>query len=108
MPRPKISRLVAGYPLSRRYVPDDMPPRGEVSLSVEEMEALRLSDFEGMDQQGAADLMGVSRQTYGRVLGRARQRVAEALVTGQSLRIGGGSYAFRGGRGGRRRRRGWP
>ena len=108
MPRPKISRLVAGYPLARRFIPDDRPPQGEVCLSVEEMEALRLSDFEGMDQQGAAELMGVSRQTYGRVLSRARQRVAEALVTVKSLRIGGGSYAFRGGGRGRRRRRGWP
>ena len=99
MPRPKISRLVSGYPLARRFVPDGVEPSGEVSLTVEEMEAVRLSDFEGLDQQTAAGLMGVSRQTYGRVLGRARHRVAQALVTGKALRVGGGTYEFRGGRG---------
>lgn len=99
MPRPKISRLVSGYPMAHRFVPEGMEPSGEVSLTVEEMEAVRLSDFEGLDQQTAADFMGVSRQTYGRVLGRARHLVAEALVTGKALRVGGGSYTFRGGRG---------
>ena len=65
-------------------------------LSVEELEAIRLSDFEGLDQESAANLMEVSRQTYGRILARARRIVSEALVTGKALRIEGGDYEFRG------------
>jgi predicted DNA-binding protein (UPF0251 family) len=80
-----------------------MPPTGEILLSVEGMEALRLSDHEGMDQDGAAVLMGVSRQTYGRILAEAREAVAHALVTGKVLRVEGGNYQVRGG--GRRRMR---
>jgi len=49
--------------------------------------------------------MEVSRQTYGRILARARRIVSEALVTGKALRIEGGDYEFRG-MGRRRRRRG--
>jgi predicted DNA-binding protein (UPF0251 family) len=68
------------------------------------MEAIRLTDFEGLDQETAADMMEVSRQTYGRILARARNIVGEALVTGKALKIGGGTYELRGM--GRRRRRG--
>jgi predicted DNA-binding protein (UPF0251 family) len=82
---------------------------GEVLMSVEELEAIRLSDFEHLDQETAADLMAVSRHTYGRILANARRIVADALVTGKVLRVEGGNYEFRGmqrrrrGRGGRGR-----
>jgi predicted DNA-binding protein (UPF0251 family) len=79
-----------------------MPITGELMLSVEELEAIRLSDFERLDQESAANLMQVSRQTYGRILYAARGIVGEALVTGKALKIAGGNYAMRGG--GRRRR----
>jgi predicted DNA-binding protein (UPF0251 family) len=71
-------------------------------LSVEELEAIRLSDVEHLDQEAAANLMQVSRQTYGRILFTARGIIGEALVTGKALRIDGGNYTMRGG--GRRRR----
>ncbi len=74
-------------------------------MSLEEPEAIRLSDFEHLDQETAADMMEVSRHTYGRILAGARSIVAEALVTGKALKIEGGTYEFRG-MGRRRRRRG--
>lgn len=103
MPRPKKRRLVSEHPRTVRFGPTDIPANGELALSVEEMEAVRLSDFERMDQDAAARLMGVSRQTYGRILAAARGRVAEALVAGKGIRIGGGHYALREQRGGRGR-----
>ena len=103
MPRPKKPRFVSGYPSLTAFVPEGVPVTGEVFLSVEELEAVRLSDFEGLDQEAAANLMEVSRQTYGRILTHARQVVAEALITGKALRVEGGDYEFRGMR---RRRRG--
>jgi uncharacterized protein len=106
MPRPKKLRLVSVNPAFSSFVPENAPQTGETVLSVEGMEALRLSDVEGLDQDSGADLMGVSRQTYGRILSEARKRVAEALVTGKALRICGGRYEFRGRYGHCRRRRG--
>ena len=104
MPRPKKPRFVSGYPTLAAFVPEGVPITGEVYLSVEGLEAVRLSDFEGLDQEAAANLMEVSRQTYGRILAHARSVISEALVTGKALRIEGGDYEFRGMR--RRRRRG--
>jgi len=106
MPRPKKPRFVSGYPTLTAYIPQGVPISGEVLLSVEELEAVRLSDFEGLDQESAANLMEVSRQTYGRILACARHSISEALITGKALRIEGGNYEFRG-MGRRRRRRGW-
>jgi predicted DNA-binding protein (UPF0251 family) len=104
MPRPKKTRFVSGYPTISAFVPQGMPQTGDVVLSVEGLEALRLSDFERLDQETAAKIMAVSRQTYGRILGEARTIVSEALVTGKALRIEGGTYEMRGMRGRRRRR----
>ena len=103
MPRPRKPRFVSGYPTLTAFIPEGVPVTGEVSLSVEEFEAVRLSDFEGLDQESAANLMEVSRQTYGRILARARHCISEALITGKALKIEGGDYEFRGM--GRRRRR---
>ena len=64
----------------------------EVRLSVEELEALRLAHKEGLYQQEAAERMGVSRATFGRVLDAAHRKVTRALVDGCALRIEGGAY----------------
>lgn len=53
-----------------------------VTLSHDELEALRLADLEGLYHEAAAERMGVSRPTFGRVLERARRKVAIALVEG--------------------------
>ena len=104
MPRPKKPRFVSGYPTINAFVPEGVFQTGEVFLSVEGFEAIRLSDFERLDQETAAQIMEVSRQTYGRILGEARTIISEALVTGKALRIEGGTYEMRGARRRRRRR----
>ena len=105
MPRPKKPRLVSAYPAIIAFVPQGVIVTGEIFMSVEELESIRLSDFEHLDQETAANMMEVSRHTYGRILANARSIVAEAMVTGKTLKIGGGAYEFRG-MGRRRRRRG--
>lgn len=62
----------------------------ETVLEIDELEALRLADLEGMYQEFAAEQMNVSRQTFGRIVSSARKKVAQALVQGMSLRIEGG------------------
>ena len=66
----------------------------EVTLSIEELEALRLAHKEGLYQQAAAERMGISRATFGRVLEAAHRKVTKALVEGCALRIEGGSFAM--------------
>jgi predicted DNA-binding protein (UPF0251 family) len=62
----------------------------EVVLSVDEFEAIRLADLEGLYQEQAAERMKVSRQTFGRIIESAHKKVAEVLVTGKALKIEGG------------------
>ncbi len=59
----------------------------EVSLSLDEVEALRLADLEGHYHEEAAHQMKVSRATFGRILNGARRKVAEALIRGKALKI---------------------
>ena len=108
MPRPRKMRFVQGPPVVTGFVPNRVPPWGwgEIVLPIEGLEAIRLSDFEGLDQETAAQRMNVSRQTFGRILGEARRIVAEALVMGKVLRIEGGHFELPP-RGRRRRGHGW-
>ncbi|NVL90551.1 MAG: DUF134 domain-containing protein [Desulfobacterales bacterium] len=107
MPRPRKPRFVRGGPMSNAFKPRGIPARDleEVVLSIEGLEALRLTDLEKLDQETAAAQMNVSRQTFGRVLAEARQIVAEALVMGKVIRIQGGFYTLPGVG---RRRKGGP
>lgn len=64
----------------------------EVTLSVDEAEAIRLKDLEGLEQEEGADRMGISRPTFQRILACARQKVADALLNGKAIRIEGGHF----------------
>lgn len=94
MPRPKKCRMVDSAPGVRLFKPQGIPARQleEIYLPYEGYEALRLSDFEGLRQNDAAERMKISRQTFGRILSEARRAVAEAVVRGLVLRIEGGEY----------------
>lgn len=86
-------------PLADYYQPRVPPgaPRGEATISIEEIEALRLVDLQGMSQEEAAASMGVSRKTLWRDLTSARRKLVEALINGWSIQIAGGNYVLRGG-----------
>jgi len=78
-----------------------------VSLAVEELEAVRLKDLEGLKQEKAAATMKVSQPTFHRILESAHGKIADALVQGKAIKIEGGDYVLRGkARRQRRRRRG--
>ena len=64
----------------------------EICLAVEEAEAIRLKDLEGLEQEECAQRMNVSRATFARVLNLARQKVADALLNGKAIRIEGGNF----------------
>jgi predicted DNA-binding protein (UPF0251 family) len=94
MPRPPKWRYIRQMPEVTYFKPVGVPARvlEEVCLSVEEVEAIRLKDMEGYDQEKSAESMKVSRTTFHRVLASARKKVADALLNGKALRIEGGHY----------------
>ena len=64
----------------------------EVCLYVEEAEAIRLKDLEGLEQEECAQRMNISRPTFHRLLCSARQKVADAILNGKAIRIEGGNF----------------
>jgi predicted DNA-binding protein (UPF0251 family)/predicted Fe-Mo cluster-binding NifX family protein len=66
-----------------------------VIIGFDELEALRLADLDGLYQEAAAFRMGVSRQTFGRIVESARRKVADAIINGKHLRIEGGKTVTR-------------
>jgi predicted DNA-binding protein (UPF0251 family) len=92
--RPVKWRRVASLPQVFHFKPAAVPLHmlEEVCLSVEEIEALRLKDLEGLEQEACAKQMNVSRQTFQRVLGSARQKIADALVNGKAIKVEGGNF----------------
>lgn len=59
-------------------------------MSLDEFEAIRLADGEGLYQEEAAGRMGVSRTTFARILDSAHRKVADVLAGGKCLRLEGG------------------
>ena len=92
MGRPKHCRRIGFLPDSKYFKPRGIPLSvlEEIILTVDECEALRLADLEGLYQEQAAEKMAVSRQTFGRIIESAHKKVAEALVEGKALKIEGG------------------
>ena len=94
MPRPRKPRRIRNLAESLLYKPQGVALadlRGVV-LSHDSLEALRLADAEGFDQESAAKMMHISRSTFSRLVAEARQTVATALVNGWALRIEGGDF----------------
>lgn len=58
-----------------------------IELAIEELEALRLVDVEGLHQEDAAMQMGVSRRAFWEDLQNARKKVAFALSSGKGIEI---------------------
>jgi len=93
MGRPPGKRLIGFIPDFTYFLPAGMPLQAleEVVLSLDELEALRLADLEGLYQEEAARQMNVSRPTFARIIETARQKIADALVHGKAIRIQGGN-----------------
>lgn len=94
MPRPYKCRCVSATPKAEGFKPFGLADSAEaepVELQLDELEALCLADFKGMHQREAAACMGISRATFGRLLGTARRKVASALANARPLVFKGGS-----------------
>lgn len=100
MVRPRKNRTVSISPDVSYFKPRGIPLRNlqEVRLTIDELEAIRLSDSLGLSQEDAGRQMEVSRATFGRIIQNARKLVADALVNGKAIRIEGGTYRLSVGR----------
>lgn len=78
-------------------MPEGCPRIEAVSITLEELEAVRLVDLLDLDQEEAAFYMGISRKAFWNDLMNSRKKIAAALVYGMGLRIEGGSFVLRGG-----------
>jgi len=94
VPRRPKCRKVAFLPSLTFFKPAGIPLKEleEECLSIDELEAIRLKDLEGLEQEVCAEQMGVSRPTFQRIVTQARFKLARALVEGKAVRIEGGNY----------------
>jgi hypothetical protein len=108
MPRPRRFRKVCFEPNVTYFKPAGvrMIDLEESILNVDELEAVRLKDLGGLDENTAAKKMNISQPTFNRLIASARKKIADAIVNGKAIKIEGGVYKMVGfgrGRGGRGR-----
>ena len=96
MPRPQRKRRICQEPEYARFRPEGVESGG-VCLTCDEFEAIRLVDLVGLTHEECARRMDISRTTVTEVYEAARRKIADALVNGRALEIGGGSYRLCGG-----------
>jgi predicted DNA-binding protein (UPF0251 family) len=96
--RPRIRRIIEGTGESRCYKPCCCFSEKDegILLKPEEIELIRLIDLEGLDQEEAAERLGVSRKTAWRDLHDARRKIADALVNGKGIEMAGCTIAAEG------------
>ena len=96
MPRPRCCRTVGSMPASEYFKPRGIPLSDleEIVLTIDEFEAVKLADYEQLYQEDAANRMKISRQTFGRIIDAAHQKLADALIHGKALKIEGGQYVL--------------
>jgi len=89
MPRPKGRRFLRFNPEVLYFKPRGVPlsELEEIELLPDEVEALKLHDVDSLDQVNAAQKLGVSQPTFGRVLDKAYKKIALAIVQGMAIRI---------------------
>ncbi|MEN8204029.1 MAG: DUF134 domain-containing protein [Bacteroidota bacterium] len=97
MPRPQYNRIVFEPPVYSDFKP--IGAKGgdlkKIILTLDEFEAFRLADQQGLSHAMAADEMGISRSTFSRLIEKSRKKVADFLIRGGTLSIEGGSVHFR-------------
>ncbi|MBN2551348.1 MAG: DUF134 domain-containing protein [Spirochaetales bacterium] len=96
MAKPKKDRRVQYPPSVVYFKPQGIPMIAleQETLAVDEYEAIRLVDSLGLDQQKAAERMGISRATCARIVESAHKKVARALTEGKAIRIEGGNVVL--------------
>lgn len=88
MPRKVRLRKVVAPPKFKGYKPYGVSynSNNAVELLYEEYEAIKLADYDFLNHQEAAELMGISRPTFARIYERARRKIAKAFVETKEIK----------------------
>ena len=97
MSRPQFNRIVHEPPLYSDFKPIGVRAQNleQIVLTLDEFEAFRLADQLGFSHALAANEMEISRSTFSRLIEKARKKVADFIIQGKALKIGGGTVHFR-------------
>jgi predicted DNA-binding protein (UPF0251 family) len=89
--RPRLNKVPRGWAAGRCYAPqcDSSEQNESVSLRPEEVAVLDLIDMQGLEQEAAAVVLGVSRKTIWRNIHEARHKIADAILNGKAIQIEG-------------------
>lgn len=89
--RPRVPRRMDREGPLRCYAPqcNTADETACVILLPEELELLKLVDLNGLEQEEASAIIGVSRRTVWKDLHEARRKVADALINGKKIEIAG-------------------
>ena len=89
MPRRKKCRMIGEMPGVLFFKPRGIPTSDLeiVELSMDELEAIKLKDMVGLDQEECAEKMGISRPTFHRILTKARRKIADAMINGKAIKL---------------------
>ena len=86
--RPRKSRTIKVLPRITQFSPRSKPGRpDDAVLNNDELEVIRLADHLSLSQKDAAKSMGISQQTFSRILNHAHKVISDALVNGKIIRI---------------------
>ena len=98
MPRKKMQRIVYRPPIFSEFKPVGIRKMSLASivLSIDEFEAIRLADHQGLNHSEASSEMEISRSTFTRLIESARKKMAAFIIEGKQLFIDGGNIHFRG------------
>lgn len=89
MARPTKKRRIRCNPTAYYFKPRGIPlyELEEIKINPDEVEAIRLADLEGLSQEDAAVQMKISRATFGRIVNKARYKLANAVLNGKAVMI---------------------
>jgi predicted DNA-binding protein (UPF0251 family) len=91
--RPRKKKIIQQQPRIESFSPANQPGRlDEVILTLEEYDALRLHDHLTQEQKNSAKMMGISQQSFSRLLRSARKKVSDAIVNAKVIKIEGGDF----------------
>ncbi|WP_429148551.1 DUF134 domain-containing protein [Anaerotaenia torta] len=93
MPRPRKHRRVCSHPRCTSFKPCGGSEQG-ITMTLDEYEVIRLIDLEGLTQEQCAEQMEVARTTVQAIYTNARKILAQCIVEGRPLQIGGGDVLF--------------
>lgn len=89
MPRPHKCRYLSHQVEIKYFKPSGVTIRDLeiVNLQRDEIEAIKLKDFDGLSQKECADRMEISQPTFHRILHNARKKISDAIINGKAIEL---------------------